>query len=63
MKKIALSIELTYDADLHYGNDDEAKLWFFEEILGHCPGDLYLHSNIIGDAIGEVQIIKIEDVS
>ena len=59
METLKMTIELTYDAEImHGGNKDkESKEWFFNQIL---KGDnLILHSNEIGDEVGEVKIIKI----
>jgi hypothetical protein len=61
MKKIKMVVELNYDAEMmHNGNKDkESKDWFFNEILISKRGDLRLHSNEIGDEIGEIKVIKI----
>jgi len=58
MTKIKMLIELKYNASImHGGNKDkEAKDWFFNEIL---KDKLILHSNEIGDEIGEIKLLKI----
>ena len=62
MKKLKLEVELTYDAKLMHGGDDdkEAKDWFFKRILGGRKIDLILHSNEIGDEIGTIKVLKIK---
>ena len=62
MKVLKLVIELTYDPFLWHGdeNDTEARDWFFKEVLSD-KHDLLLHSNGVGDTIGTVKIIDIED--
>jgi hypothetical protein len=60
VKTIRLEIELTYDDDLmHCGDEDqEAKEWFYNSLM--FPQDLLiLHSNEIGDEIGEVKVLSI----
>lgn len=54
--KLKLTIELEYDADLMYGDNQEAKDWFFDEVL---KKGLLLHSNVIGDTLGEIKILQI----
>ena len=60
MRTIRLEIELTYDDDImHCGErDQEAKAWFYHVLL-EPPDRLILHSNDIGDAIGEVNVLSI----
>ena len=52
MKRI-LTIELDYDAEQFY-EDNEGREWFDKVILG---GPLILHSNELGDEIGEARVI------
>lgn len=61
MKRIKLEIELTYDdAIMHCGEDDqESKEWFFDTILNGTKGELILHSNEIGNELGEVSVVKV----
>jgi hypothetical protein len=50
---LKLTIEIKLDDDL-YGCSDEEKLWMENEILVG-DGNLILHSNEIGDVIGEIK--------
>lgn len=60
MKKIKLQIELKYEAKFMHGNDKEAIDWFYKDILmSRRKKDLILHSNEIGDEIGEVKVLRI----
>lgn len=56
--KIKMMVELEYDSEtMHSGNNDpEAKKWF-ENILQNDM--LMLHSNEIGDEIGNVKVLEI----
>lgn len=54
MKTIQLKIELTYD-DI-FCVDEEIE-WFFTEYLN--SGLLILHSNALGDEIGEVKVLEV----
>lgn len=58
MNKLKLDIELTYDAKLMHGNEEESIGWFSNDIL--MKEKLILHSNDIGDEIGTVKVIKIK---
>ena len=55
MKTIKLDVELTYDEDLMYGEDKDAKEWFFKDVLS---GGLSLHSNEIGDSVGSIKVLN-----
>jgi len=57
MVKIKLLVELKYDDTAMHGDDDQAKEWFFKDILKQDR--LILHSNEIGDEIGEVTVLEI----
>jgi len=60
MKTLKLEIELKYDAKMMHGNDKESIGWFYEDILmSHRKKDLILHSNEIGDEVGEVKVLKV----
>ena len=54
-------ISLTYDEEtMHNGDKDtEAKNWFFNDILVESKERLILHSNEIGDEIGDVKVLKV----
>lgn len=66
MRKLRLTVELEYNADDTHSDDPEEKRWFYEEVL-RCglPFDqangLYLHSNFIGDTVGHITVVKVED--
>jgi len=64
MKKLKLEIELTYDDELmHSGDSDpQSKAWFTREVLLKEEGGLILHSNEIGDEVGEVRVLSISNV-
>jgi hypothetical protein len=61
MKTIKLEIELTYDEMLHHNGDEnkESRAWFFRHILKGRDGELILHSNEIGDSLGDVNVLRI----
>jgi hypothetical protein len=61
MKTIEMLITLTYDDEtMHNGDGDiEAKNWFFDDILVESKERLILHSNEIGDEIGDVKVLKV----
>jgi hypothetical protein len=59
MAKIRLEIELEYDAENMHGDDPESRAWFFHQVLGEA-GELLLHSNYIGDTIGQVTVRAID---
>lgn len=60
MEKLTLTIELEYDAKTLHGNDIESKDWFYNDCLLGEDGDLILWSNVIGDSVGSVRVLKIE---
>ena len=64
MKTITLKIELTYDDDSMHGNTPDGLEWFRHVVLlqnGRAEDDnrLLLHSQMIGDEIGEVRVLSI----
>ena len=59
--KIRMEIELDYNADTQHGNDEDSRKWFYGEILSGDRGKLLLHSNEIGDTIGKVNVISINE--
>jgi hypothetical protein len=61
VRRVTLTIELEYDVKIIHGCDEQAKTWFFNEILSGVKGDLALHSNDIGDFIGTVKVLAIID--
>ena len=54
MKTINMMISLTYDAEIMHDPDEEGRKWFIQEVLGN---GLFLHSNEIGDIVGEVKVL------
>jgi hypothetical protein len=61
MKKITLEIELEFDSEMMYGDSLESMSWFIDSVLT-SPADgeeLVLHSNCIGDSIGEIKACRI----
>ena len=51
--RIKLTIEVELD-EITFGGSEDEKLWLENEILiGN--GDLILHSNDIGDSVGEIK--------
>jgi hypothetical protein len=59
MRRLTMTIELEYDVKTMHGYDEQAKDWFFNEILSGVKGELSLHSNDIGDFIGVVKVLEI----
>lgn len=58
--KIKIEAILDFNADLMYGDDEDAKQWFFDILRGQ---NLVLHENAeIADDIGTIQIVKIEEL-
>jgi hypothetical protein len=56
MARIKLTIEV--DVEEHYNClDEEEKLWLENEILVG-DGNLFLHSNEVGDTVGVVKSVK-----
>ena len=58
--KLKMLIELDYDAEIVHGDDPEAIEWFYETILGDKEG-LFLHSNEIGDTVGLVKVLELNE--
>lgn len=54
--KIKMLVELEYDEKSLYGNDKEGVDWFFNDILK--DNVLNLHSNELGDSVGEIKILS-----
>lgn len=64
MAKLKLLIEVDYDAETMHSGDQckESKQWFMDNILlgkGENAEPLILHSNEIGDVIGEVKVLEV----
>lgn len=60
MKTVRMLIEVDYDEGTMYGNDQEAKDWFFNSVLS--SGDLVLHSNEIGDTVGSLRVLECSEL-
>ena len=56
MRTERLVIELEYDDEIMHGDELEAIEWFWRDVMG--GGELYLHSNFIGDEVGRVKVIS-----
>lgn len=54
--KIKMTIEVEIDNKI-FGDSEEEKLWFENKVLID-DGSLLLHSNEIGDTIGEIKSVK-----
>ena len=60
MKTICMTIELTYDDELTYGDYPDAKKWFYDSIL-QGP-DLQLGDfGDLGDTLGTVTVLEINE--
>ena len=55
MKTERLLIELEYDDDIMHGDEPDATKWFWLDVMN---GELYLHSNELGDEVGRVKVLK-----
>jgi len=56
MRHLKIKATLSYDDKIVHGKDVDAIIWFFETILKE---KLTVHSNEIGDEIGELQITEV----
>lgn len=61
MKTIRLVVELTYDDQTMHDSTEESKEWFKEVLMDQEEGQLLLHSNGIGDTIGTIKVLEIQD--
>jgi hypothetical protein len=61
MKKIKMVVQLEYDESIIHGDDQDGIDWFYDEILHAGVGQLLLHSNSIGDTVGKVCVISVEN--
>lgn len=59
--KLKLEIEVEYDEDIMHGDTEEDFDLFKREVLFNTePNEgLLLHSNYLGDEVGEVKVIRI----
>ena len=60
MATISLTIELEFDNDIYpaYSDDDSERDWFRNHLL---RDDLILHSNLVGDEVGKVRLLSINE--
>jgi hypothetical protein len=61
MRTLRLIVDLTYDEQIMHGEDKESINWFFENVMRNntVNEQLILHSNYIGDEVGEIKVIEI----
>ena len=59
--KLKLEIEVECDMEAMHGNDPDSIEWFRDAVLMNPAEDeqLILHSNCIGDEIGQVRVTRI----
>lgn len=60
MAKVRMVIELEYDADLMYADDQDGEEWFWSEVL---DDGLELHSDHLGDCVGMIKVLEKERVA
>lgn len=64
MRKITLEVEFIYDADMMHGDLPDSVEWFRNVVLQNDGVDeenvLLLHSNLIGDTVGEIRVTSIK---
>jgi hypothetical protein len=56
--KIKLLVELKYDEDMMYGDDEDGKDWFYNGIL--LRDKLNLYSEEIGAWVGAIKVLEIK---
>lgn len=63
MKKLILEVELTFDDDIMYADDEVAENWFMNNVLmNNTEGEhLMLYSHMIDDEVGTIKVISIEE--
>jgi hypothetical protein len=63
MKTIRLTVDLTYDEQIMHSDDPEDYAYFVENVLKNSKTgeQLILHSNYIGDEVGEIKVIEITE--
>ena len=60
MKRIKIRASIIYDDEMMHGDDQDAIKWFFNDILG--GDELRVWSETIGDDIGSLRDLSIEEV-
>jgi hypothetical protein len=59
MTKIKIECEIEFDEEMWYSHDDEEELEWFKSVLNDKKNTtVILHSNDIGDAIGQTANFK-----
>ncbi|GEM_PF-5507307 len=59
VKTLKITVEIEYDPDVWYGDSEDGKQWFFEQVL--APENIGIFSNDCGDFIVEkVKSINVE---
>ena len=63
MKSLEMTVVLEYDEESMHGNEPEAIDWFHNFILLQKGGSgmLLLHSNEIGDTVGEIKVLALKE--
>lgn len=59
MKTLRMVVDFEYDDQMMHDPTPDSIQWFREEILG--DPELILHSNEVGDEIGSIRVVSIED--
>lgn len=63
--KLRLEVEVEVEDSYWNDCDLEEKIWFKNEVLGADPNScdaLILHSNLVGDEVGPVKVLDIEEI-
>jgi hypothetical protein len=63
MRTIRLTVDLTYDEQIMHSDDPEDYAYFVDNVLRNTTKgeQLILHSNYIGDEVGEIKVIEIKE--
>ena len=57
MKKLQLAVELCYDDEIYHGDDEDSIEWFNTDIIGKGDKGLALHSDEVGDRVGDITVL------
>ncbi len=58
MKTLRMVVDFTYNSSMMYGDCEEGRDWFFNDILK--SDDLTLHSLEVGDVVGAITVVFAE---
>lgn len=59
MKKIKIECEIEFDDDLWFSHNDEDEMEWFKSLLNDKENTMvFLHSNDVGDTIGQTNNFK-----